>query len=208
MSPQSISRQSLKRLPLYLNYLKSLPDADTGNISATLVAEALQLNDVQVRKDLAFVSSAGKPKIGYVTSQLIKDLEIFLGYNDTSDAVLVGAGRLGRALLNYKGFADYGLNILAAFDVDESLAEFEGKKIFHLSKLKDLCIRMNVRIGIITVPAHNAQEVCDILVDGGVLAIWNFAPTHLMAPPQVLIQNENMASSLALLSNHLKEKFK
>lgn len=209
MSSKSVSRQTLERLPLYLSYLKALPKDSPDNISATIIAGALKLNHVQVRKDLAAVSSSGKPKIGYITEALIKEIEQFLGYDDTDDAVIVGAGKLGRALLDYDGFKGYGLNILAAFDIDESLVRTEanGKPVLPMDKLKDLCQRLKVHIGIITVPAKHAQEVCDILADCGILAIWNFAPVNLVVPDHILVQNENMASSLAILSNHLKEKF-
>lgn len=209
MSSKSVSRQTLERLPLYLSYLKALPKDSPDNISATIIAGALKLNHVQVRKDLAAVSSSGKPKIGYITEALIKEIEQFLGYDDTDDAVIVGAGKLGRALLDYDGFKGYGLNILAAFDIDESLVRTEanGKPVLPMDKLKDLCQRLKVHIGIITVPAKHAQEVCDILADCGILAIWNFAPVNLVVPGHILVQNENMASSLAILSNHLKEKF-
>ena len=208
MDGQPISKQALQRLPVYLNYLKSLPDNDPVNISATAIAEALHLHDVQVRKDLAIVSTGGRPKIGYVTKDLIADLQRYLGYDNVENAVVVGAGHLGRALLSYDGFGAYGLNIVAAFDCDEALAgqTIRGKEIFSVAKLEDLCERLKIRIGIITAPAGAAQQLCDRLIRGGVLAIWNFAPVHLNVPEGVLVQNENMAASLALLSKHLSEK--
>ena len=181
MNPKSISKQTLLRLPAYLNYLKSLPKDDNKYVSATTIAVALGLNDVQVRKDLACVSKKGRPRLGYVTEDLIKDIESFLGYDDLDDAIIVGAGRLGGALMSYEGFKEYGLNIVAAFDTDASKigTEICGKKILAMDKIMELCKRMKIRIGIITVPAHAAQEVCDILVNSGIYAIWNFAPTHL-----------------------------
>lgn len=180
----------------------------TENISATTIAEALQLNDVQVRKDLASVSSSGKPKVGYNVKDLIAELEAFLGYNDIDNAVIVGAGSLGKALLNYSGFKAYGLNIIAAFDLCEEPTEFQGKTVFPIAQLGSFCRKVNVHIGIITVPASSAQEICDLLVESGIRAIWNFAPVHLVVPDGILVQNENMASSLALLSNHLREQMK
>ena len=138
----------------------------------------------------------------------IDDLEKFLGYNDTTSAVLVGVGHLGRALLAYQGFEHYGLNILTAFDVNPAIidTEFAGKKIFDLQKMQSLIPRLNVHIGIITVPEEQAQAVCDLLVQSGVKAIWNFAPVHLNVPKEIIVQNVNMASSLAILSHQLKEK--
>lgn len=206
MMSSNISKQTLQRLPLYLSYIKALPEDAPKNISATMIAEALQLNDVQVRKDLASVSSSGKPKVGYNVKDLVAELESFLGYDNVDDAIIVGAGSLGKALLNYGGFKAYGLNVLAAFDLCEEPVEFQGKTIFPIDQLESVCRRMNIHIGIITVPAASAQEICDSLVKSGVRAIWNFAPVHLVVPEGILVQNENMASSLALLSNHLREQ--
>jgi redox-sensing transcriptional repressor len=209
MVDQGISKQTLQRLPFYLGYLKTLDKDKVENISATTIAEALNLNQVQVRKDLASVCSLGRPKVGYVTRELIYEIEHFLGYDNAESAVIVGAGKLGKALLGYRGFEEYGLNIIAAFDMDERVvgSEENGKKIFPMNKLKNLCERMKIHIGIITVPAEHAQRVCDTLVDSGILAIWNFAPVHLTVPDHILVQNENMASSLAVLSKHLSQKF-
>ena len=207
MTP-NISKHTLQRLPMYLSYIQGLPEDAPKNISATTIAEALQLNDVQVRKDLASVSSSGKPKVGYNVKDLIAELEAFLGYNDIDNAVIVGAGSLGKALLNYSGFKAYGLNIIAAFDLCEEPTEFQGKTVFPIVQLGSFCRKVNVHIGIITVPASGAQEICDLLVESGIRAIWNFAPVHLVVPDGILVQNENMASSLALLSNHLREQMK
>ena len=207
MTP-NISKHTLQRLPMYLSYIQGLPEDAPKNISATTIAEALQLNDVQVRKDLASVSSSGKPKVGYNVKDLIAELEAFLGYNDIDNAVIVGAGSLGKALLNYSGFKAYGLNIIAAFDLCEEPTEFQGKTVFPIAQLGSFCRKANVHIGIITVPASSAQEICDLLVESGIRAIWNFAPVHLVVPDGILVQNENMASSLALLSNHLREQMK
>ena len=203
----AVSRQTISRLPVYLGYLRSL-EGSMLTISATAIAEALSLNDVQVRKDLAAVSSSGKPKIGYVTADLISELENFLGYNSPSDALLAGAGKLGRALMSYQGFNAYGLNIVAAFDTDPNLINTQeaGKIILPLSQMKQFCEERRVRIGIITVPAACAQEVCEMMLESGILAIWNFAPVRLNVPDTILVQNENMASSLALLRSHLGER--
>lgn len=208
---KEISRETLKRLPLYWNYLKSLNGEDPGHISATHIASALDLYDVQVRKDLACVASRkGKPKIGYQTRELIADIEQFLGYNDKDCAALVGVGNLGRALLSYTGFQEYGLDICVAFDANEEIVgtKIKGKEILPISSLPQICQEKKVRIGIITVPGDAAQTVCDGLVAGGALAIWNFAPVKLKVPDNILVHNENMAASLAILSKHLSEKLK
>ena len=134
---KEISKATLKRLPTYLAYLKSLPEGSSVNISATALAAGLHMGEVQVRKDLALVSSGGRPKIGYNRAALIADIEQFLGYGNTNDAVLIGAGKLGRALLGYSGFAEYGLNIVAAFDENDAIigTSKSGKPIMHLSRL-------------------------------------------------------------------------
>ena len=194
MAQVKISKSVLKRLPAYLAYLKRLPADDEAYISATALASALDMGEVQVRKDLAMVSDGGRPKVGYHRQSLIADMEEFLGYNNANNAVLVGAGKLGRALLGYGGFAEYGLNIVAAFDSDPILA---------MEQLPGVCRDKQILIGIITVPAAQAQSVCDQLIAHGIKAIWSFAPVHLDVPEGILVQYENMATSLAVLSKHL-----
>ena len=208
MEKRSVSTQTLQRLPIYLNYLRSLPKGKSENISATAIADALRLGDVQVRKDLALVSSGGRPKVGYVTRELTSDIENFLGYHDVETAVLVGAGDLGHSLLSYDGFSGYGLEIAAAFDRDPALVgtTIAGKRVLSMEKLVDLCCRMQIHMGIIAVPGGEAQAVCDTLVSSGVLAIWNFAPVRLDVPEDVLVRNEDLAGSLAVLAKRLAER--
>jgi redox-sensing transcriptional repressor len=209
METKKISKSVLKRLPGYLAYLKSLPENGPVHISATALANALGMGEVQVRKDLAMVSDGGRPKIGYLRESLIEDIEQFLGYDNTTDAILIGAGKLGQALMGYSGFEAYGLNILAAFDaVPFSDHTDEGKPIYPVSCLEDFCRENRVLMGIITVPAEQAQIVADQLIAGGIKAIWNFAPTHLEVPSNILVQYENMATSLAVLSMHLQAHIK
>ena len=209
MERKEISKSVLKRLPGYLNYLKNIPDNASPYISATALANALGMGEVQVRKDLAMVSDGGRPKIGYLRESLIEDISQFLGYDNTTDAILVGAGKLGQALLGYGGFDAYGLNILAAFDAEPAAEETqEGKPIYPMDKLESFCRSNNVLMAIITVPAKYAQDVCDSLIRCGIKAVWNFAPVHLDVPANILVQNENMATSLAVLSMHLQAQMK
>ncbi|MBO5836401.1 MAG: redox-sensing transcriptional repressor Rex [Oscillospiraceae bacterium] len=208
MERKEISKAVLKRLPGYLSYLKSIPDDTSPYISATFLANALGMGEVQVRKDLALVSDGGRPKIGYLRESLIEDISQFLGYDNTTDAILVGAGKLGQALLGYSGFAAYGLNILAAFDVNPVENQAEGRPIYPIEQLESYCRTNKVLMGIITVPGQYAQEVCDRLIACGIKAVWNFAPTHLDVPAGILVQNENMATSLAVLSMHLQAQMK
>ena len=209
MERKEISKSVLKRLPGYLNYLKSIQEPTSPYISATALANALGMGEVQVRKDLAMVSNGGRPKIGYPRDQLIEDIEQFLGYDNTTDAVLIGAGKLGQALLGYGGFDAYGLNILAAFDVNPTADKTdEGKPIYPMARLEAFLRSHKVLMGIITVPVDYAQEVCNQLIANGIKAVWNFAPTHLDVPANILVQNENMATSLAVLSMHLQAQIK
>lgn len=209
MKHKEISKSVLKRLPGYVAYLRTLSDDPSPYISATALANALGMGEVQVRKDLAMVSDGGRPKIGYLRESLIEDIEQFLGYDNTTDAVLIGAGKLGQALLGYNGFEAYGLNILAAFDAKPTAnATEDGKPIYPMDQLESFCRANKVLMGIITVPTQYAQEVCDQLITCGIKAVWNFAPTHLDVPENILVQNENMATSLAVLSMHLQAQIK
>ena len=209
MEEKKVSKSVLKRLPGYLAYLKNMPENAPAHISATALANALGMGEVQVRKDLAMVSDGGRPKIGYLRETLIDDIEQFLGYDNTTDAVLIGAGKLGQALMGYSGFDEYGLNILAAFDASPKAEKTEeGKPIYHISQLAHFCRTHKVLMGIITVPQKSAQEVCNLLIANGIKAIWNFAPVHLEVPEHILVQYENMATSLAVLSMHLQAQMK
>ena len=209
MERKEISKSVLKRLPGYLNYLRSLPEGTAVYISATALANALGMGEVQVRKDLAMVSDGGRPKIGYLRESLMEDIEQFLGYDNTTDAVLIGAGKLGQALCGYSGFEAYGLNVLAAFDIKPPAEKTEeGKPIYPMEQLQSFCKANKVLMGIITVPAQHAQEACNQLIECGIKAIWNFAPAHLEVPSHILVQNENMATSLAVLSMHLRAQIK
>ncbi|MBQ9148989.1 MAG: redox-sensing transcriptional repressor Rex [Oscillospiraceae bacterium] len=209
MEKKTISKSVLRRLPGYLAYLKNIQEPETPYISATALANALGMGEVQVRKDLAMVSDGGRPKIGYLRESLIEDIEQFLGYDNTTDAVIVGAGKLGQALMCYKGFDEYGLNILAGFDLHSVGEKTEnGKPIFHVDHLQSFCRTHKVLMGIITVPEAAAQSVCDQLIQCGIKAIWSFVPGHLEVPEGVMVHNENMATSLAVLSMHLQAQMK
>ena len=207
-SEKTVSKQTVKRLPNYLTYLKGKADEGIINISAPVVAKGLNLNEVQGRKDLASVSeSGGKPRTGYLLSKLIMDIEKYLGYDNIKDAIVVGVGHLGSALMSFKGFKSHGLNVIAGFDTSDDLigTELHGKKIYPNSRIIELCTKLNVHIGIITVPDEYAQEVCNIMVKAGIKAIWNFAQVHLKVPDSIVVQNENLAASLAILSRTISK---
>ena len=204
MNGYTIPKATLGRLPLYLEYLRSLPKM-RRTISATAIAKALSLGDVQVRKDLAAVSGAGKPKIGYETDQLITDIEGHLGYERLTNAVLIGAGKLGRALLDYDGFENFGVRIIAGFDCNETVLTKGTKDILPIRDIEVYCREHDVKLGIITVGGGSAQDVCDKLVESGIKAIWNFAPVALKVPNGVLLRQENLALSLAYLNNQISK---
>ena len=207
--PVLYSEQALKRLPRYLWYLKELQREKCEYVTAPAVARHLGLNEVQVRKELSLMSSVpGKPRTGFRVDNLVENMEIYLGYRNVDEAVLVGVGSLGKALLGYKGFDLCGVHIVAAFDHNRALdgLTLHDKPLFSSTRITDLCQRLKIRIGIITVPPDQAQYVCDQLIAGGVTAIWNFAPVQLRVPENILIRNEDLASSLALLAHQLQDK--
>lgn len=204
MKQIEVSRATMGRLPTYLRYLKST-ELYTENISATALAKELGLGEVQVRKDLGTVSGAGRPKTGYNVSELIGAIEKFLNHQNNSNVVIVGAGKLGRALLDYGGFKEYGLEIMAAFDIAVTEPEKSnlGKPIYSMNLLDDFCKENKIRIGVIAVPANSAQEVCDRFVKNGIRAVWCFAPCTLSVPDNIKVQYENMALSLAYLNKKI-----
>jgi redox-sensing transcriptional repressor len=208
MNKNKVPKSVLERLPIYLHYLKTLSADECKTISSANIARGLGLGEVQVRKDLALVCGTGKPKIGYSYQNLVDHLEDALGCKMKINVVIVGAGKLGKAFLSYDCFTEYGFDIMAAFDIDEERTGelSNGKKIFTIDKLKEFCQNENVKIGIITVPEGSAQSACDLLVNCGVKAIWNFSPTRLVHTSDVKVKNENMASSLAVLSAELRVK--
>ena len=205
MNGFTIPKATLGRLPGYLQYLKTLQESHHVTISATAIAKGLSLGEVQVRKDLASVSGAGKPKIGYETDKLIRDIERHLGYEKLTNAVLIGAGKLGKALLDYDGFESFGVRITAGFDCNNRVIKTDSgtKEIFPITALDSYCKENEVKLGIITVGQGSAQEVCDRLVASGISAIWNFAPCVIKAPSEVIIKQENLALSLAYLNNQI-----
>lgn len=203
---ESISNTVIARLPIYLHYLNSLKEDGKNTISSAAIAQALDMGEVQVRKDLALVSGVGKPKIGYIVSELTAHIETALGMEKEKKAIIVGAGKLGRALLGYDGFNEYGLNIVAAFDKKLTEREITANKkcVYPMSELKGFCVDNGISIGIITVSEEEAQKVCNELTERcGISAIWNFAPIKLKITGDVKLKNENMAASLATLAAKL-----
>ena len=203
-----VPRPTLQRLPAYLLLLKRLKQNGATHVSCNELAAELSLNPVSVRKDIAAVSSrSGRPKIGFDLDPLILDVEKYLGYSELHQAVVVGVGRLGGALLAYPGFTAYGVEIVAAFDANPALVGgcIAGKPILAADTMSEWCEQHGIEIGVLTVPTSAAQEACDKPVAGGVRGIWSFAPTHLHVPDGILVQREDMAIPLAMLSKHLED---
>ena len=204
-----IPKSTLSRLPLYYSHIRKMQQQGEKYVSAAAVAQSLNLNPVLVRKDLSGVSSVeGKPRAGFEIDTLLKDLSEFLGYNKVDEAILVGVGSLGRLILTNTEFSSMGLDIAVGFDKDPDLVGLQigSKYILPMEKMESYIKRTGVKIGIITVPADQAQSVCDQMVECGILAIWNFAFTLLNVPKGILVKNENLPSSLAVLSQQLANK--
>ena len=202
----SISKATLGRMPLYLHFLQEENSKGAQYISSTVIAQNISVSSVLVRKDLALVSSEpGRPRLGFAISRLIVDIEKFLGYDNLSDAIIVGAGGLGRAFLGYEGFKNNGLNIVAAFDISKELigTNVLGKEILPISKLGAFVEEHKIRIGIITVPKQAAQDVLNRMIEAGIKAIWNFAPAPLRVPKGIVLKTEDLAASLAMLAGKL-----
>lgn len=203
-----VSKRQLERFPIYLRYLLLIRDTGVKSISSPTIAKALHFNEEQVRKDLQTVSKQnGKPKLGRDIETLIHEIEEFLGYGSTSSAVVIGTGHLGQAFLNYKGFEKYGLNIIAGFDCDKNLigTQINHKHIYNIKELKSVLPLLNAKIAILTVPVLAAQTVAKELVKCGIKAIWNFVPTSLDVNDSIVVENVNLASSLAVLSHKLNQ---
>ena len=201
---RDIPEISLQRLPIYLNYLKSLPEGDKY-ISSGAIAAALGMGEVLVRKDLAYTSSSGRPKVGYVRAELIAAIEEYLGCNKKKNAVLGGVGGLGSALLSYGGFSKYGIDIVEAFDSDPEKigTTVGGKAVRGDDELASAVNKYGALLAIVAVPAVAAQQVCDCLAASGVNGILNFAPVQLKAPENVVVRNIDVAASLAILASLL-----
>lgn len=190
---------ALQRLPVYINYLKSL-DEDVKYISSGAIARALGMGEVLVRKDLAFTSQ-GRTRVGYMRGELISALEKRLGCNDVKNAAIVGAGGLGSALLAYGGFVNYGINIVAAYDNDAAKigTQIAGKPVCGMDDLQKSLEENNVTLAVLCVPAKYAQQVADKLLSCGIKAILNFAPVLLQVPQGAVVRNIDVAANLAVL---------
>lgn len=198
----SASIPTIRRLPSYLYLVRKAKEDGMEIISGTVIANELDLEPIQVRKDLASTGIIGKPRVGYKVTDLIDAIEKFLNWDKEHNAILVGAGNLGSALLGYKEFITNGLNFMAAFDIDESKigTEISKTKIFNISELQDFVRKENIQIAVLTVRSGIAQDVADQIIDSGIKTIWNFTKVKLKVPKDVLLLKEDLSSSYAVLS--------
>ncbi len=199
---------TIRRLPTYLHKLIEMRKSGETIVATPVLAKYMNIGEIVVRKDLAITGITGQPGVGYKIEELIEAIKSFLNWDVTSEAVLVGAGSLGSAILGYEGFEENGLKIIAAFDADGDKigTVIHDCEIFPVARLAELCKRLQVKVGIICVPAPFAQEVAEDLVAGGVKAIWNFANVALKVPEDVIVQREVIAGGLALLSVKLNSQ--
>lgn len=199
-----IPEPTIRRLPLYLPFLRKLAESGAVNISCAEIAKEFCFDPTQVRKDMAATGVAGTARVGFEIKLLIAAIELTLGWNTLTRAVIVGVGNLGTALMAYGHFQ--GLDIVAAFDINTSKIgwELEGKKIFHVEKLPYLVKKMNVDVGILAVPSVAAQEAVDLMVEGGIKGIWNFTLDVIKVPAGVVVEHVRLSTSLAVLTSKLK----
>lgn len=204
----AIPLPTIRRFPAYLRLLKDHCALGEKWISATALAEELKLKPIQVRKDMACTGVEGKPKVGFQVAQLIRAIEHHLGWDNTTDAILVGAGNLGTALMGYKGFESYGLRIIAVFDADPKKhgKDIHGIHVSPMESMSKLINRLGINIAVLSVPGEFAQQVAEQLVKAGIRGIWNFAPKSLNLPEHIIIQKTDLATSFAELSSRLRQE--
>jgi len=202
MAKQKIAAvPSIRRLPSYLHIIRQSKDEGSEYISGTVIAQELHLEPIQVRKDLAITGIVGKPKKGYPVVALMAAIEHFLGWDETQQAVLVGAGNLGTALAGYPEFQYHGLNFCAAFDADPAKIgkSIHGVPVLAIGTIPEQVRNLKASIAVLTVPSAYAQDVTDVLVKSGITAIWNFTNVKLKVPESVIVQKEDLTSGYAML---------
>ncbi|MBL8965417.1 MAG: redox-sensing transcriptional repressor Rex [Spirochaetaceae bacterium] len=193
---------SVRRLPSYLHIIRQAQRAGDYYISGTIIAQELNLEPIQVRKDLAITGIIGKPKKGYPVEALVAAIEHYLGWDEVHEAVLVGAGNLGSALLGYQEFQLHGLHFVAAFDTDpEKIGQHvHGVPILSMDTIEQGIKSLGAEIAVLAVPSPRAQSTAETLVRAGIGSIWNFTNTKLKVPDEIVVQREDLSSGYALLS--------
>ncbi len=206
MKEKKLNIPTLKRLPLYYNIAVRALENGEKYISSAFMAEKLDIDSTQVRKDIAAIGYVGKPKVGFDTKEFSSHLENFLGFDKERKIILIGAGNLGNALAKYNGFSQYGLKIQAIFDTDPKKigTKIADKDVISMEKIGEYIKEHNIKIAVITIPEHYAQETADEIVQHGIKAIWNFAPVNLDLPKEVLCWNQDLAASFITFVQLLK----
>ena len=202
---QRVPEPTLRRLPWYLAYIKLLKGKGETVVSSTQISKVLSIEASQVVKDLSFVKIGGKTRVGYDIDELAIALDSFLGFTSSHKAFLFGVGSLGAALLQDSGLKQYGLEIVAGFDIREELdgTFINGIPVYHISHYPAYQRQYGATIGVITVPVDKAQEVADQIIEGGIKGLWNFTPFRICVPEDVVIQNTSMYAHLAVMFNRL-----
>ncbi|ULB35259.1 MULTISPECIES: redox-sensing transcriptional repressor Rex [Proteiniphilum] len=200
-----IPEPALRRLPWYLSYVKLLKSQGETIVSSTQIAKKIGVSASQIAKDLSYVDISGKTRVGYDVDVLINVLETFLGFNNTHKAVVFGVGSLGAALLSDSGLEQYGLKIIAGFDVKESIVnkKIHNIQVFYSGEFFERNKEIGAEIGILTVPPGAAQEVSEYMIRGGIKGIWNFTPFRIRVPEEVVLQNTSLYAHLAVMFNRL-----
>lgn len=203
-----IPETTIARLSSYLRVLNELERIGFDNTASYQLAEELDINDSQVRKDLSLFGQFGKPGMGYETARLKREIQKILGLTRKWKVALVGVGNLGSALLAYKGFRQQGFDIIAAFDNDpKKIGRKKAEMIIkNIARLKQIIRKERIEIGIITVPASAAQEVAELLIEAGIRAILNFAPARISAPKHIRLNNVDLSLRLENLSFFLSRE--
>ncbi|GAB6090323.1 redox-sensing transcriptional repressor Rex [Spirochaeta dissipatitropha] len=196
------SLPTIKRLPSYLQVVEAAKRDGLEFISGTIIAEELELEPIQVRKDLAVTGIVGKPRVGFSVNELLSAISSFLRWNQINSAILMGAGNLGTALLGYSEFKRNGLSIIAAFDTDPARQNsmINGTQVLPMDQLESFIPLNKPEIAILTVPSYVAQETADRVVAAGIQAIWNYTNVKLKLPPGIVVQKEDLSSGYAVLS--------
>lgn len=201
-----LRRVVLERLMRYYRWLTDRSRKPLKTVTSAQIAEALDIDPTQVRKDFGAIGLVGMGRVGFEVCEVCRAIRYVLGFDQTYEGVLIGAGHLGGALLAYDGFARYGLEIVAAFDNDRRIigTEVAGVPVKSMRSLKPFIRRHRIRLAILTTPVDVSQKLTDRLVSAGVRAIWNFTPTRVTVPPGVLVRNEHIALGLSQIAYHLR----
>ena len=200
-----VPEPTLRRLPWYLSNLKLLRKKGEQYVSSTQLSKETNIDASQIAKDLSFVRVTGRTRVGYEVDTLITVLEDFLGFTRIHKAFVFGVGSLGGALLRDTGLEHFGLQIVAAFDVNPCLVGTTlcGIPIYHTDEFEQKMREFDVNIGVLTVPIEIAQAVTDKMVAGGIKAVWNFTPFRIRVPESIVVQNTSLYAHLALMFNRL-----